>query len=97
MHKRVTTVTNPRSETVETQNIQPSGSKIDRSIGVRASNTKNSDSENEDYLLRDSGMKDLRHPAKHLYRSGLDLNAKIVSNEDAEEEDYHSFVFLAFV
>ena len=31
--------TNPRSETTEMQTLQPSGSKTDRSIGVRARNT----------------------------------------------------------
>ena len=64
-NKSLSTTTNPRSETVETQIPQPSGS---RSIGVHASNIENSDSENKDHPLRASGFKDLRHPAKPLYR-----------------------------
>ena len=66
-NENASTVKSPRSETIETQNSQPSGSKTDRSVGVRASNTEKSDSEDEDYLLRPSDMKDLRHPAKPLY------------------------------
>ena len=57
---------------------------------VHASNTENSDQENKDYPLRPSEMKDLRHPAKALYRDELDLDATVVSNEDSEEEDYHT-------
>ena len=51
INKGASTVTNPRSEKIETQNTQPSGSKTDKSIGVRTSNFKHSDSENEDYPL----------------------------------------------
>ena len=60
-NKSMSTTTNPRSETADTQNLQPLGSK---SIGVHASNIENSDSENEDYPLKASGSKDLRRPAK---------------------------------
>ena len=42
-NKSLSTATNPRSETNETQDTQQSGSKIDESIGVRASNNENSD------------------------------------------------------
>ena len=65
-HKSLSTTTYPRSGRIETQNPQPSGSK---SIGVHASNIENSDSENEDYPLKASGSKDLRHSAKPLYRN----------------------------
>ena len=65
-NKNATTATNPRSETLETQNSQTSGSKTDRSIGFRPSNTENSDSEDEDYALRPSEMKDWRHSAQPL-------------------------------
>ena len=54
------------------------GSKINEYIGIRSSNIKNSDSENEDYRFKASEMKDLRHPAKHLYRNELDLDATII-------------------
>ena len=63
---------------------------MDNSIGVRALNIEYSDSENEDCPLRASEVKDLRHPAKPLYRSEVDLDAKIVSNEDPEGEEYHN-------
>ena len=53
-NKSASTVTNPRSEIDDTQNIQPWGSKIDKSIGVHASYNKNSDSEDEDYPLQAS-------------------------------------------
>ena len=46
-NKNASTVTNPRSETNEIQNSQPSGSKT-TSIGVHASNNENSGSENDD-------------------------------------------------
>ena len=86
-NRNASKTTNPRSETIETQT---SGSKTDRSIGVQASNTENSDSEVEDYPLRPSVMKNLRHPAKLLCRSELDLDSTVVSIEDSEEEDYRS-------
>ena len=58
-NKSASTVTNPGSETNENRDSQPSGSKTNRSIGVHASNNENSDSENDDYPLRASKMKDL--------------------------------------
>ena len=91
-NKSVSTVTNPRSEMDHIQNIQPSGSKTNRSIGVHASHIYNSDSENDDYPLQASEMRDLRHPAKPLFRCESDVDVTIHSNEesDAEEvEDYH--------
>ena len=62
-NKSASTVTNPRSETNEMQNTQPSGSKENKCIGVHASNTENSDSEDEYFPLRASKMRDLKHPA----------------------------------
>ena len=62
--KNASTITNPRSESNETQNTQPSGSK-NRSIGVHASENGNSDFENEDnHPIRASNMHELRNPAK---------------------------------
>ena len=55
-----------------------------RSIGVRASNNKNPESENDNNPLRASKMKDLRHPAKSLYQNELNLEDEII----ASEEDY---------
>ena len=42
------------------QNARPLGSKNERSIGVRASNNKNPESENDDNPLRASKMKDFK-------------------------------------
>ena len=42
-NKNSSTVTNPRSDVYEKQDPQPSGSIIDYSIGVRASNNKTSE------------------------------------------------------
>ena len=64
--------------------MQTSGSKIEKSIGVHASYNENSDSEDADYPLQVSKMKDLRYPAKRLQRSELNLDATLIS-----EEDYH--------
>ena len=89
-NKNASTITNPRSETNETQNTQPSGSR-DRSIGVHASVNDNSDSENEDsHSIRASNMHELRNPAKPFCQNRFELNETIVSNEDSEEEDYHT-------
>ena len=63
-----------------------SGSKNERSIGVRASNNKNPESENDDNPLRASKMKDFRHPAKSLYQNELNLEDEII----ASEEVYHT-------
>ena len=45
--KSESTSSNLRSETTETQDTQQSGSKANKSIGIHASNNKNSDSEND--------------------------------------------------
>ena len=42
---------------------------IERSTGVHASNNEDSDSENEVYPLRASKTKDLKHPAKTIFRN----------------------------
>ena len=84
-NKSMSTTTNPRSETAEAQTSQPSGTK---SKVVHASINENSDLENEDYPLKASGSKDLRHPAKPLYRNEIDLDETTISTEDSEEENY---------
>ena len=48
-NKSASTITNPRSEKIDTLNMQPSGSKIDKSIGVHTCYNENSDSDDEDY------------------------------------------------
>ena len=89
-NKSASTVTNRRSEVNDIQNMQPSGSKTNRSIGVHASFNDNSDSENEDYPFQASKMKDLKHPAKPLFRSESDVDVTIHSDEESDiEEDYH--------
>ena len=70
-NKSVSTVTNPRSDANGIQDPQPLGSSIDKSIGVRPSNNENSYSENDDYPLRASKMKDLKHPASHYSKMNL--------------------------
>ena len=55
-NKSASTVTNPRFQTNETQNTLPRGSKLDKSIEVRASNNEDSESENEDYPLKANEM-----------------------------------------
>ena len=76
-NKSTSTVTNPRSEMDEIQNMQPSGSKTNKSNGVHASYKENIDSEDEDYPLQASKMRDLRHPAKPLHRSETNLDINI--------------------
>ena len=89
-NKTASTMTNPRSDFNEMQDSQPSESKTARSIGVHASNNENSDSENDDFPLRASKMKDLKHPAKPLFRCGSDVDVTIHSDEESDiEEDYH--------
>ena len=89
-NKSASTVTNPRSDTNEMRENQPSGSKLSKSIGVHASNNENSDSKNDDYPLRASKMKDLKHPAKPFFETETDLDQIELSNEESEQEDYHS-------
>ena len=92
-NKPASTMTNPKSDFNEVQDSQPSGSKTAKSIGVHASNTENSDSENDDFPLRASKMKDLKHPAKPLLRSGSDVDVTIHSDDESDiEEDYHKLI-----
>ena len=56
-NKSASTVTNPMSDVNDIQDLQRSGSRIDKSIGVRASNNENPDPESDDYPLRASKMK----------------------------------------
>ena len=79
--------TNPMSDVNEIQGSQPSGSKTNRSIEVCASNIENSDCENDDYPLRTSKRKDLKHPAKPLFQNESDVDVTIRSNEESDEED----------
>ena len=94
LNKSVSIVTNPRSENDEMQNAQPMGSKGNKSKGVHASNNENSESEDEDFPLRASKMKDLKHPAKPLFQTESDVDVTIHSddetNSESEQEDYHS-------
>ena len=79
INKNASTVTNPRSETNDTQNIQSSGFKHDTSIRVHASYNANSDSEDQDFPPQASNMKELRHPAKPLHINEINLEATIIS------------------
>ena len=76
-NKSVSMVTNPRSDVNEIQDPQTSGSKMDKSIGVHASNNENPDSESDDYCLRAPEMKDLKHPAKPLFQNESDVDITI--------------------
>ena len=92
-NKSSSTATNPRSDINEIQENQQSGSRIDGSIGVHASNIENPDSENEDFPPKVSKMRDLKHPAKPLFRSESDVDVTIHSDEESDAEslgeDYH--------
>ena len=92
-NKSVSVVTNPGSENTEMQNIQPTGSNGNKSIGVHASNNENSETEEEDFPLRASKMKDLKHPAKPLFQTETDVDVTMHSddetNSESEQEYYH--------
>ena len=89
-NKTASTMTNPWSDFNEIQDPQPSGSKTTMSIGVRATNSENSDSENYDFPLRTSKMKDLNHPTKPQFRSESAVEVTIHSDEESViEEDSH--------
>ena len=61
-------------------------------MGVHASNTIDSDLEEEDnHPLRASDMNELRKPAKLFCQNELNLVESMISNEGSEEEDYHSY------
>ena len=88
--KTASTITNPRSEPNGIHNLQPSGSKNDKSSGVRASNIENSDTENEgDHPFRASDMRELRNPARPLCQNVPNLDETILSEGDSEKEEYH--------
>ena len=87
--KSTSMTTNPRSEMNEIENMQPSGSKGKRSMGVNASDNESIDSENEDIPLKASEMRDLRHPAKPIHQNDTTLDATVIFNEESDEEDYH--------
>ena len=70
------------------QKKQLSGSEKVQSIGVHASNNEHSDSENDDYALGASKMKDLKHPSKPLFQNESDVDVTILSNEESEEDDF---------
>ena len=89
-NKSASTVTNQRSETNEMLDMRPSGSNVNKSVGVHASNIENSASEDEDYPLKASKMKDLKHPAKPFYPNESDVNVTMHTDEETDEEDYHS-------
>ena len=93
-NKSASTITNPRWDINEMRENQPSGFKLSKPIGVHASNNENSDSENDDYPLRASKMKDLKHPAKPFFETETDLDQIMLSNEESEGEDYHTYLTL---
>ena len=87
------TTSNPRSDTKDTQNRQPPGSKGNRSLGVYAANNGNVDLGEDDHPLRSSKMNELRNPAKPFDQNELNLDETMVANEDCEKEGYHkSFI-----
>ena len=89
-NKSASIATNPRSYVNEILESQPPESTMNPSIGVRASNIENKDS---------SKMKDLKHPAKPLFRSESGVDVTILSDEESEVEeveDYHKPVSQQF-
>ena len=91
-NKSASSVTNPSPEINEIKDPQPSRSKTNKSIGIRASNNENSDSENDDYPLRSSKMKELKYPAIPIFQNESDVDVTILSNEKFDEEDYHNTI-----
>ena len=71
-NKSVSSATNPRSDTNETENSQPSGSKNKKFMGVNAPKFINSNSEDEDYPFKASELRDLQRPAKPFFQSETD-------------------------
>ena len=65
-NKSASTKTNPRTATSKTQNTQPSESQSINSIGVRASNNEKSDTQDENYSLKASETRGIKHPATLL-------------------------------
>ena len=70
--------------------MQPSGSRLGQSNGVHAYFDENSEPDDEGYPPQTSKLRDLRHPAKSLFRSESDVDVTIHSDEESDlEEDYH--------
>ena len=63
-----------RTETNEMRNVQPSGSKNEKSKRLHRSDSGNTVSENEDYPLRASERRNLKHPAKAMFQNELRCN-----------------------
>ena len=61
--------------------------RIDKSIGVHASNNENSDYENDDFPPKVSKMKDLKHPADPLYQNESDVDVTILPDEESDVEE----------
>ena len=78
----ISTVTSPRSEIIDTQNIRPSGSGNEQFMRVRASEIENIDLEGEDYPLRASEMRELGHP---ILQNVLHLDETVIKNDHPEE------------
>ena len=76
-NKSTSMTTNPRSEINEIGNMQPSGSRGKRSMGVNASDNESLDSENEDIPLKASEMRELGHPAKPIHQNDTTLDATV--------------------
>ena len=92
-NESVSMVTNPRSDTKNTQKTLPSGSKSNKSINVHASNNENSDSDDDDdHPLRASDMKELRKPEKPRYQNEFNQNETKFSNGDSEEGNYLTYI-----
>ena len=90
-NKSASTITSPISGMNGIQNHHPLGSKNERSNGVHASNTEDSDTKNEDdHPLRASDMRELRNLARPLDQSTLNLDETIISEEDSVEDAYHT-------
>ena len=84
-NKSTSMTTNPRSEINEIGNMQPSGSRGKRSMGVNASDNESLDSENEDIPLKASEMRELGHPAKPIHQNDTTLDATVIFNEESDE------------
>ena len=72
--------TNPRYDTIDNQNIQPSGSKGNWSMAVHESNILDSNLEEDDHPLRASNMNELSNPAKPFCQNESTLDETMISN-----------------
>ena len=64
---------------------------------IHASDSENTNSEDEDRSLRASEMRDLRNPVRPVLLNELDLNDTVIVNENPEAEDYHMVEFWFLV